>query len=459
MDHRIPKVGVVISVVLAIGALITFIYLNNKFEGPNPVGFLSHPYQLTARFKDNKTLPTKQAVLYHGVEVGTVTGVSWDKAARESVVKFTLNGGFTLRKDAIIRIGYRSLLGDPYLAVDSRGSAGQPVLKSGDQVAHTATTVDFDQALSFLDAEGRRHVKSLIKTVADATTAPGNGERLNGTLAGASGTLSQLHTLTSTLHGQEGQISDLVSSASTVLTTLGNREQSIRTIVSAGRSTLGALGSNTQSLEQGIAELPPLLSSGRAALAELRPLLLEARPVFAKLRAVAPDVAAVLSPNATPALGSVLNDLVGVIKGLAPLNKQAQPVLRKLKVLLDELVPVVKAGAPGGRNLVPALNYLTPRSKAIASGYALLAAALKHSDSQGHYALAGFHLDPLDELDNPASGNCNPATQNNAPNVGYCFNPYPGPDDSLNPQPFAGNYPRIVPCVVPPRNTPTEPCK
>jgi phospholipid/cholesterol/gamma-HCH transport system substrate-binding protein len=444
VDHRIPKVGVVISVVLAIGALITFLFLNNKFQGPNPVGFLGNPYELTARFKDNKTLPTKQAVLYKGVSVGTVTGVRWDKAHLESIVKFKLDKAFRLHRDAVIRIGYRSLLGDPYLAVDNRGSSNEPELKTGDEVQHTETTVDFDEALSFLDAEGRRHVKSLIRNVAEGTAAPGNGERLNGTLGGLSRTVSELYTLTSTVKGQEGQISDLVRSASTVLTTIGEREQSIRTIIGAGRRTLDGLAANTSSLEQGVGELPGILDSGRTALVELRPLLTEATPVFSKLSAVAPPLAAALSPNAPHPLKSSIGNLVAIIRGLAPLNKVARPVLTRLKVLLDELVPVVKGAAPGARNLVPALAYLTPRAKAIATGYAVLAAALTHTDSAGHYALLGFNIDPGESLDTP---------------VNASRNAYPGPDDALNPQPFTGSYPHIVPCTVPPRSTPREPCK
>ena len=137
MDHRIPRVGVVICLVLALGALITFIFLNNRFQGPNPVGFLCNPYELTVRFKDNKTLPTKQAVLFQGIEVGTVTEVKWDTRRRESESRSRSTTASGCASDAVIRIGYRSLLGDPYLAVDSRGSAGQPELKSGDEVTRT----------------------------------------------------------------------------------------------------------------------------------------------------------------------------------------------------------------------------------------------------------------------------------------------------------------------------------
>lgn len=459
MDHRIPKVGVVICLVLALGALVTFIYLNNQFQGPNPVGFASNPFELKARFKDNKTMPTKQAVLFRGIAVGTVTAVDWDKQRRETEITFTLDDDFRLRRDAVIRIGYRSLLGDPYLAVDTKGSPAQPELKSGEQVARTETTVDFDEALAFLDEEGRDHVKSLIETVADGTAAPGQGERLNGTLGGAARAVNELHVLTKTLRGQEDQISDLVRTSATVLTTLGSQEDRIRTIVASGRATLQALGANAQSLEEAVDELPRVLASGRDSLAQVRPLLAESRPVLRKLRVVAPTVAETLSTRGSTSLNRTVGDLIGIIDGLEPLNKQARPVLTRLKDLLDKLVPVVRAGAPGARNLVPALAYLTPRAKAIATGYALLGATLANRDEVSHYGLVGTQLDPNESGDDPAPANCDPATQNTPPNQGYCRNSYPGPNDSLNPQPFTGTYPRIVPCTVPSRSTPKEPCK
>src|SRR6187399_1038402 len=91
MDHRVPRIGAIISVLLAIGAAITFVFLNQRFEGPDPIGFLSNPYELTARFENSKTLPSKQPVLYKGVSVGRVNAVDYDADSQESVVHFTID--------------------------------------------------------------------------------------------------------------------------------------------------------------------------------------------------------------------------------------------------------------------------------------------------------------------------------------------------------------------------------
>ena len=71
----------------------------------------------------------------------------------------------------------------------------------------------------------------------------------------------------------------------------------------------------------------------------------------------------------------------------------------------------------------------------------------------------GLTIDPAEQEDSPQPANCDPATQNQEPNQGYCNNAYPGPGDALNPQPFAPPYPRIVPCTAPSRETPERSCR
>ncbi len=263
MDHRIPKTGMAVSIGLAVLALITFLFLNNRFEGPDPTEILSNSYELTAEFESTKKLPTKQPVLYKGISVGRVTKVAWDPEDQLSVVSFTLDDDFEIHEDAVLQIGERSLIGDPYLNLLSRGSDAAPELESGEEVAQTRAAVDFDEALAFLDDEGRKRVKSLIGTFGEGLGPEGNGAALNGTVGGTSQTISELNELTLALEGQEDELAALVSDASTVLEEIGSREESVRTIVASGRRTLDAVAQNTASLDQALVELPGLLESGR----------------------------------------------------------------------------------------------------------------------------------------------------------------------------------------------------
>ena len=458
MDHRVPKTGAAISIALAICALITFLFLNSRFEGPDPTKLVRDPFQLTARFENTKKLPTKQPVLYKGISVGRVNAVEWDSEKKVAVVTFTMDGGFEVREDAAMQIGERSLLGDPYLNLTSRGSEGAPVLDSGDEIKRTTPSVDFDEALDFLDPEGRERVSSLIHTFAEGTSRPGNGERLNGTIGGTARTIRELRALTRELRGQEENIASLVRNSATVLETIGDREDSVRAIVGSGRATLDALASNTSSLDEAVAELPRVLDSGRRSLAAAEPLLREARPLVSELRALAPDLRFALEQRGPGSLEGLTGDLVRTVDGLTPLRERAVPVLTELDSLLENLKPLTLAIAPAARNLVPALGYLTPRVNGIAGLYALTAAGAENKDEVSNYLRAGFTFEPGEFSDVPTPAMCDAATQDSPSNAGYCANAYPGPNDALDPQPFDGTFPKLFPCDPPPRSKPTKPC-
>ncbi len=459
MDHRVPKTGMAVSIGLALLALITFLFLNNRFEGPDPTEVFSDSFELSAEFESTKKLPTKQPVLYKGISIGRVTEVSWDPEDQLSVVTFTLEDDFEIHDDAVLQIGERSLIGDPYLNLLTRGSDAAPELEAGDEVAQTKPSVDFDEALAFLDEEGRARVRSLIDTVGRGLGPEGNGAALNGTVGGTSRTISELNKLTLTLEGQEEELAALVSDASAVLSEIGDREESVRTIVASGRRTLDAVAQNTGSVDQALAELPGLLESGRVSLAEAEPLIAEATPLVSDLRELAPDLRVAFDDTAEYSLGRTVDDVLAITKGLTPLREEAEPVLRDLLALLENLDPLVDAIAPAARNRGPGLDDLTPRVSGIAALYALVAANGEGKDSVGNYLRAGFSFEPGEFSDAPTPANCDPATQNDPPNAGYCYNPYPGPEDGLNPQPFDGSYPRIVPCDVPPRSRPKDPCE
>jgi virulence factor Mce-like protein len=449
----------VVSILLAILALITFLFLNSRFEGPDPLRALGSPFELTAKFENTKKLPTKQPVLYKGISIGRVNRVDWDPVEQVSVVTFTLDDDFEIREGAVLQIGERSLLGDPYLNLLSRGSEGGRQLVAGDEVVNTEPSVNFDEALDFLDEEARAKLRSLIHNVAEGAAPAGNAESLNGTVGGVSRTIRELNDLTGSLHDQEEHIAGLVSSAGTVLSEIGSREDAVRTIVGSGRVTLDALAANEDSLRRGIRELPLVLASGRRSLEQAQPLLTDARPLAAKVRKLAPDVRRAFAGSGQKSATGVVKNLTAVVKGLPALRRQAEPVLGKAAPMLNDLVNLVLFAGPTARVLTPALDYLTPRVEAISALYAIMAAATKDSDDIGHFLRVGFELDLAETTDNPQKANCDPKTQNKPPNQGFCRNAYPGPGDSLDPQPFESPYPRILPCTVPARDNPTKPCK
>jgi phospholipid/cholesterol/gamma-HCH transport system substrate-binding protein len=469
MDHRIPKIGTAISIVLAIGALITFVFLNQKFEGPNPLGFIGDPYQIDVRFESTKTLPTKQPVLHRGVSVGRVNEVQYDAETDESIVTFTLNDDFApLHEDAKIQIGERSLLGDAYLNVLEKGTTAEPELEPGDELSTVCPTdvaalakdpecnivppVNFDEALDFLDDEGRARVRSLIDTVAEGASREGNDLRLNDTTGGLVSTITELEELTASLEGQEDEIAQLVSDSSTVLRELGNREDAVRTIVGSGRATLDALAANTASLQQGIEELPLLLERGRVALEVTRPLLDELRPVLAGLRRLAPDLAAGFE-GGDVSLGPISTDVVSIVENLEPQRRALEEIAPDTVKFLNLLGKRIKDATPGALNAVPIADYLAPRADSIGAFFALTRSATADSDPNGRYGRFGVVLAPnlFIDADQPRAyvnqeGVCDESQD-------FCYNAYPGPGDALSNQPFDGTYPRLFPYAPPTRRS------
>lgn len=431
MDHRVPRAGFLISIVCAVLAVVTFIALNEAFEGPSPVSLVTDPYELKATFEDTEILPTKQPVLTRGVEVGKVTDVSFNRDGATGTASFTVKDEFPIYNDASVQIGERTLLGDPYLNLDpGHESAGE--MESGGAV-RAVPSVDFDEAFGFLDEKGRRHTASILDTLSDATRDPEGAFQLNQTVAELSRTARELRILTRNLRGQEEDLAGLVADSSILVGELGDHEASIRSIVASGRTALDALAAHTDSLDQGFAEVPPLLESARLVLAEARPLLIEARPLVSKLRRAAPAI--------TPAIAEVAplaEDVTGSIARLSTIPALRQ--LLKTVTLVGPLVPDIEAAT---RNLVTLLDYMSKRANGLGAFFANTAAAFSRGDSDGKWVRFAIMFEPGELADTPTPAVCTP--EDDIPvNAGFCKNAYPGPNDALDPEPHVpGSYPRL----------------
>ncbi len=185
-------------------------------------------------------------------------------------------------------------------------------------------------------------------------------------------------------------------------------------------------------------------------------MIAEATPLVADLRALAPDLRIAFDDTREYSFGRTIDELLTITKGLTPLRVAAEPVLKDLLQLLENLDPLVDEIAPAARNLVPGLDYLTPRVSGIAALYALVAANAEGTDDVGNYLRSGFLIDPGEFADTPIPADCQAGVM---PPDSWCYNPYPGPEDGLDPQPFDGAYPKIKPCNVPPRSRPKDPCE
>ncbi|MGH2953435.1 MAG: MlaD family protein [Solirubrobacterales bacterium] len=435
MDHRIPRVGVGLSIVAGVAALITFIYLNLAFEGPSFIRpLVGEGYTLKTKIHDTEALPTKQPVLIRGLAVGKVKSLDYDREDQMATIEFSIEDEYApIYRDATVAVGERTILGDGYLRLDP-GTEQAGELESGEAV-NAVPSVDFDEALAFLDERGRKHVKSILDELAHATRSDGSAQRLNDTGGELARTIGELRLLTDSLRGQEDLIAGLVGDGATVLGELGRRERALRAIVGSGRTTLDALASNTASLDRALSELPPLLDAGRRVLASSRPLLEQAGPLVRELREAAPGLAPILAD--LPAITADTVDIVSGLSGIPPLRK-----LLEVVNLIGPSVPEIEASI---RNLVPLLAYTAPRAKSLGAFFANFASLTNRGDSLGKWARFAILLEPGELADSPTPAVCEPE-DDVAPNTGLCHNAYPFADDPLDNEPYhPGSYPRLEP--------------
>jgi phospholipid/cholesterol/gamma-HCH transport system substrate-binding protein len=407
---------------------LTFIFLNEAFEGPSVTSTITGDgYTLTAEFDDTEVLPTKQPVLLRGLTVGKVKGVEFNKDDSTATVEFSIEDEYApVYDDATVAVGERTVLGDPYLKLIP-GSENAGEIEDGGEV-RAVDSVDFDEALDFLDEDGRAHVKSTLSELRDATRSETGAQDVNNTVGGLTRTVAELRRLTDTLTGQEDELTALVSDSATVLDELGSREDAIRSIVAAGRVTLDALAANAEALDEGLAAAPGVLASAREALRESRPLLAETAPLIDELRKASPKLSGVLAD-----LPRIMAETVGVTGRLSGV-----PTMRELLKVIRLIAPAVPGIEAAARNMQPLLAFTGARSKGIGNFFANLRGATAPSDADGHWLRTAAVLDPFLGIDVNGAAGC--------PEIGLCYNGYPGPGDTLDPQPYEpGSYPRLYP--------------
>ena len=431
MDHRIPKAGLTVSLVCAALAVLSFLFLNEAFEGPSVSGTITGDgYTLKATFDDTEILPTKQPVLQRGLKVGKVKGVAFNRDDSTATVEFEIDERYApVFEDGSVAIGERTVLGDPFVKL-MPGTEAAGAIPAGGEI-EAVDSVDFDEALEFLDAEGRAHVRSILDELDEATRTDTGAQELNNTVGGLTRTVAELRELTDTLAGQEDDLTTLISDSAVVLDELGSREDAIRTIVASGRITLDALARNADGLDRGLAEVPGVLASARRALAESRPLLAEAAPVMKALSEAAPHLSGVLAD--LPQVMAETVEVTGQLSGV--------PTMRELLNVVTLMGPAVPGIEAAARNMAPLLQFTGERADAIGAFFANLRGATGSKDKNGHWLRTAAVLDLFLGLD---------IKSETCPDVGLCYNAYPGPGDSLDPQPFEpGSYQPLEPFDVP----------
>lgn len=427
MSNHVPRGQLALLMLCTAIAAILYVVLNNAFGGPQIR--LGGAYEIKASFVDSQGLLKKSFVLARGVEVGSVEGI--DVEGGRALITFSVQGRYApIYRNATVRTGNRTLLGEPYIDLDP-GTPAAGRLPSGSTLpaAQVLPTVQFDDALKALNPTAIGHLRSFSETWAQGLSSPQAPAQANAAWSGATTLIDQLHRLTTTLQGQQGEIAGLVDDAGTVFGELGRRETTIQGIVGNARSTLGALDARQASLRTAIAEVPPLLRTGRTTLADARPLLSELTPLIASVRSASPDLTAALN-----VLPQTARDGATVVDSLPRFNDTAVPVLEQALPVVGEAGPAALRLTPTLRNLIPMLGYVAPRANDITALLANLAEFADHGDNRGIWFRYNVFVDP-------GASDGTQALEGKT----FVVNPYPAPNGQLSPTAFTGRYPRLTP--------------
>ena len=429
-----------LSIVCTALAAVTFIVLNQAFEGPSVAraSIAGEPYELTATFDDTEALPTKQPVLVRGVQVGKVTEVDYDHETSKATVTFTVDDELgAVHADAAVTIGERTLLGDPYLNLDP-GTEGRPELESGRERRGRCRASTSTRRSTSSTRDGRRHVGSIIDTLDQATRSRARrGPSSTGPSASSRARSRELRDLTDALHGQEDEIAGFVGdTAASSSASSGGREQALRRVVASGRATLDALAANTASLEQGVAELPGVLASGdRGAARGREPLLREARPLVARAA----------RGGARPGAGARRHRPARLRHGRD--GQATSPGCPRCASCCASSSSAARR-SPGSRPRCATSSRCcaTPRRgrTGIVSFFANFAGLTAHGDSRRRLGAVRDHVRARRGRRRADAGR--PATRRTTSpsNTGVCHNAYPEPGDALDPEPYEpGSYPRL----------------
>lgn len=428
MRTQIPRTRLTVFLLATLAAVGLFLYLNSTFGGPTVIPG-GRAYELKTTFPDSQNLVKKSLVMYRGFQVGDVDSV--DIVHGRAQVTFTIYPKYQpLPKGTIVQVDHRTFLQEPFVNVYP-GPARAGKLRNGSTVG-SVPTVEPDDALAVFDPQTRRLLDQGTQSLARGLRAPTAGDEVNGTISGLDQVLGGIRRIVNTLHGQEQDISTLVSSSATVLQAVASEQDRLTQLISSGRTVAQTFADQSRAFGAGVDQLNGLLQTAKVVLPQARPFFSRATPTLQHLAATARLL--------TPAFAS-LTPAVSVARKISaelePASRSAAPAFAV--TLADEvwLLPLAQGVHPTVENIVPLMAYVSSQLRGWQSMIANLASTLSSGDSQGPW-FQGF----LDVTPGGLTGGVAPCSSN----LGLCVNPYPAPGDASNPQPYAkGQYPRLKP--------------
>ncbi|MDP9101702.1 MAG: MCE family protein [Actinomycetota bacterium] len=221
-----------------------------------------------ALFSDVTGLLTGNDVRIAGVKVGQVDKIGLKDQSLADVT-FSLEQGRRIPASAIIRLRYRNLVGERYLAVTEGPGSADPLPANA--------TIPLAQTRNALDLTILFNGFRPLFTALDPASINAVAFELIQTLQGEGGTLQSLmiHTasLTSTLADKDALIGRVITNLGTVLQTVDQRSGDLsRLVIQLKELSAGFAGDRAQ-IGSAISGIGDLTSATASLLSDIRPSL------------------------------------------------------------------------------------------------------------------------------------------------------------------------------------------
>jgi ABC-type transporter Mla subunit MlaD len=300
--------------------------------------------EVTAQFVDAANVRGGIDVRIHGVKAGKVDSIdtTGSGAGRMGVVKMRVDKDKAklLRDDARAHIWWRTMLGrNVYIELDPGSSSRK--LSGTIPAQRTTTQVEFDQALTPLDLEGRRAMRTMIRTFAQGFDKTAAREAITTLEPAARNIAPGLGALRGQRTGDLGRIARSAAKATKALAT---DEKALGGLINGGEITLAVTAARRADLAAMLQKAPASMRVAQSELIALRGTLDRLDPLAREMRAGARE----LAPAATAARPALTS--------LKVLLRHADPLLADLRPAFRSLRSAGRAGVPMMARLDPTIG-------------------------------------------------------------------------------------------------------
>jgi phospholipid/cholesterol/gamma-HCH transport system substrate-binding protein len=318
--------GLITLVVFAIGTYF-------GFTKSNP--FASH-FEINAAFKTVHDLKINSPVRIAGVNVGKVTRVeSLGTGASGAVITMRIDdSGQPIHADARAKVRPRIFLEGNYFVDISPGSPSAPAMKEGDIIpaTQTAAPVGFAEVLETLQSDTREDLRVLLQEYGKALNEKG-GPGYNRSIRYQLRAFRDSSIVNDAMRGiRKHDLSEYIEGAGAFAEGLDRHPEQLKSLITDFAATADALALEERNLSRAIAQLPPTLRTGNAALRELngafpslRRFVADFRPAVRSsgpaLDATYPFLRQMRGLVSKPELGGLTEDLRELVPDLAELNE------------------------------------------------------------------------------------------------------------------------------------------